>query len=167
VWLVAMVWRKANWRDLGVRAFRPLVGCLAPVAFLMAAIWVEVIWGLVLHFMHWSGQASLAPLLGKTPLTVALAFAGVAVVTPFAEELFFRGFLYPALRARLGIVLGLAISSAFFALLHLTPTVLPPLLFMGVSLGVLYEATGSIWPSVLLHSAVNSLALVATLLATR
>jgi uncharacterized protein len=167
VWIIAVLWRKASWRDLGVRGFRPLAGCLGPVVLFMVALWAELLWGLVMRHMHWTGQESLAPLLGKSPLTVALTFAGVAVAAPIAEELFFRGFIYPALRARVGVVLGLVITSAFFALLHLTPTVLPTLFVIGAGLGVLYEATGSIWPGVFMHSAINSLALIATLLSTR
>ena len=47
----------------------------------------------------------------------ALALFGV-FVAPFVEELFFRGFLYPALERWIGVVAGLVVTSAAFALLH-------------------------------------------------
>lgn len=47
----------------------------------------------------------------------ALALFGV-FVAPIVEELFFRGFLYPALERWIGVVGGLVLTSAAFSLLH-------------------------------------------------
>jgi membrane protease YdiL (CAAX protease family) len=47
----------------------------------------------------------------------ALALFGV-FVAPVVEELFFRGFLYPALERWIGVVGGLVVTSAAFSLLH-------------------------------------------------
>lgn len=47
----------------------------------------------------------------------ALALFGV-FVAPVVEELFFRGFLYPALERWIGVVAGLVLTSAAFSLLH-------------------------------------------------
>jgi membrane protease YdiL (CAAX protease family) len=47
----------------------------------------------------------------------ALALFGI-FVAPFVEELFFRGFLYPALERWVGVVAGLVLTSAAFSLLH-------------------------------------------------
>jgi len=46
-----------------------------------------------------------------------LAIFGV-VVAPLMEELFFRGFLYPVLARRLGMVLGIVLTGLGFALVH-------------------------------------------------
>jgi membrane protease YdiL (CAAX protease family) len=47
----------------------------------------------------------------------ALALFGV-FVAPIVEEIFFRGFLYPALERWVGVVAGLVLTSAAFSLLH-------------------------------------------------
>jgi membrane protease YdiL (CAAX protease family) len=47
----------------------------------------------------------------------ALALFGV-FIAPVVEELFFRGFLYPALERWIGVVGGLVVTSAAFSLLH-------------------------------------------------
>lgn len=47
----------------------------------------------------------------------ALALFGI-LVAPFVEELFFRGFLYPALERWVGVAAGLVLTSAAFSLLH-------------------------------------------------
>lgn len=47
----------------------------------------------------------------------ALALFGV-FVAPFVEELFFRGFLYPALERWIGVVGGVVLTSVAFSLLH-------------------------------------------------
>lgn len=47
----------------------------------------------------------------------ALALFGI-LVAPVVEEIFFRGFLYPALERWIGVVAGLVLTSAAFSLLH-------------------------------------------------
>jgi membrane protease YdiL (CAAX protease family) len=47
----------------------------------------------------------------------AMMIFGV-VVAPFMEELFFRGFLYPVLVRRLGVLAAVIVTAALFALIH-------------------------------------------------
>lgn len=47
----------------------------------------------------------------------ALAAFGI-MVAPLVEELFFRGFLYPAISRWAGVVLAVAVTAAAFSLLH-------------------------------------------------
>lgn len=46
-----------------------------------------------------------------------MAFFGVAVA-PFVEEMFFRGFLYPVIARRLGMVVGVVLTAIAFAFIH-------------------------------------------------
>jgi CAAX protease family protein len=80
-----------------------------------------------------------------------------ALLAPLAEELFYRGFLYGGLRRRLGPMAAVVITSLLFALDHLigggyTLADVGAVAIIGVSLCLLYEITGSIWPCVALHS---------------
>ena len=86
-------------------------------------------------------------------------FAIVGVLAPFAEEVFFRGFMLAALASLLGGMRGAILSSAMFSVLHLNASTLLPIFVMGMLLAWLYLRTGSIWPSVVAHAAQNILAL--------
>ena len=62
--------------------------------------------------------------LGVDESTFALVAAGllVIVVAPIAEEFFFRGFFYSALRSRFGVLTAAAIDGLVFGLIHFTGT---------------------------------------------
>lgn len=88
------------------------------------------------------------------PLLVGGFFA------PFAEELYFRGFVYPVFRSRYGVLPAILISSCFFSALHLDLIRFLPLFLGGVFLALIYERTGSLLPSVIAHSTWNITATV-------
>jgi uncharacterized protein len=88
-----------------------------------------------------------------------LAVFGVTVA-PLMEELFFRGFLYPALARPLGIRWSVAITSFAFALVHssqLANSWAPLLLLFGVGLvlTITRVRTASVLPGFFIHSAYN------------
>ena len=87
----------------------------------------------------------------------------IVVIGPFTEEVFFRGFIFPALRARLGLGLALVVSGAIFAVFHVDPKVMLPIFVTGVMLAWLYHKTGSIWPPLVAHALQNALALAVSL----
>lgn len=91
---------------------------------------------------------------------VILTVIALAVVTPIAEEIFFRGFLLRGLVNRWGVAPGIIVSAAVFAGLHFQPPVIVPVFITGLLLGALYWQTGSLWPGILVHAAQN---LIATL----
>ena len=87
----------------------------------------------------------------------------IVVIGPFTEEVFFRGFIFPALRAWLGLGLALVVSGAIFAVFHVDPKVMLPIFVTGVMLAWLYHKTGSIWPPLVAHALQNALALAVSL----
>lgn len=84
----------------------------------------------------------------------------VGVLTPLAEELFFRGALmgWMMLRRfpRWRVIL---LPALLFAIMHLNPVGILPIFFLALLLGYLRWATGSLWPSVALHMFNNLLVL--------
>lgn len=68
-----------------------------------------------------------------------LLFLGIGIEAAITEETIFRGYLQPALIARFGLVLGIFIGAAFFALYHLNmrPSALLGKLLIGLILGAL------------------------------
>lgn len=161
-WVFSVHKYGARWRDLGLRRFHAGRGCLAVAGLFCMSLWVNLLWGLVLVWLKWPGQREILPLFGEGAAGLALAGLGLGVVAPFAEEVFFRGFVFAALSKRLGLWRAVAIDALLFAVLHFTPSVILPLFILGVALCLLYRFTGSIWPGILLHASINSLALAAT-----
>jgi membrane protease YdiL (CAAX protease family) len=65
---------------------------------------------------------------------------GVGFLAPVAEELFFRGFLYTALRQRLGLAAAVMISSLVFALGHIDALgVVAASFIMGIAIALVHE----------------------------
>jgi uncharacterized protein len=87
----------------------------------------------------------------------------VVAVAPVVEELFFRGFLFQALRNSWGTVLGVAGSAAIFSAIHFEPDKFVPLFILGVALALLFQKTRSLWPCIALHAINNSLAFAVSL----
>lgn len=164
VWAFALRRPGVSWRDLGLRGFRPLTGCLAAIGFLYLSFSVNVLWGLVLRWLGWPGQPDVRLLFGSGPLGLGLAFVSAGIVAPLAEEVFFRGFAFPPLRRRLGLWPAIIVNAALFTALHFTPTVFPPLFLLGVLFCLLYTHTGSLWPGIILHASVNTFSLLVTYL---
>jgi membrane protease YdiL (CAAX protease family) len=94
---------------------------------------------------------------GLATLAIGILVVGVA---PFAEEFFFRGFFYGALRTSFAWFPAALIDGVVFGLVH-APTgieAVPPLIALGFAFCMCYEATGSIYPTIALHALNNMLA---------
>ncbi len=87
----------------------------------------------------------------------------IGVLVPIGEELFFRGFVYGAVRAHRGVPLAVGLSALLFALAHQYVFDFLPILVLGVILAVLYERTRTLLPGVVVHG-VNNIVAVLVLL---
>jgi membrane protease YdiL (CAAX protease family) len=104
--------------------------------------------------------------LGADEGTAGLVIAGfmVIAVAPVAEELFFRGFFYRALRTRFSVVAAALIDGLLFGAIHFDFSgadallILPPLAVLGAVFCLVYEKTGSLFPVIALHAINNALA---------
>lgn len=98
-----------------------------------------------------------------TGLKLMLMAFGVAILTPIAEELFFRGFLLSLYAKKVKFLVGIFVSAALFGLAHLQLNVSVDTLLFGIALGLLTWQTESIYPAIALHILKNGLALTAIL----
>lgn len=73
------------------------------------------------------------------------------LIGPVVEEIFFRGFIYPVLKEKLGSFKGVILSSLLFAGLHMTWIGFTPILILGILLAYLYEKNGTLIPSITVH----------------
>lgn len=86
-----------------------------------------------------------------------IPFIVTAIFAPISEELYFRGFLYPALRRRIGVKGGIVVASLIFGGLHYDLVRMIPLVFGGIWLNWLYERSGTIYAPMMAHSAWNGI----------
>jgi membrane protease YdiL (CAAX protease family) len=154
-----------NWRDLGFRGVRlwkdlkvGLAGYLAvlPVFFL-----VLIAVAFVAYFLSYEPPPH--PLVEifleeekRAPGIVVYSVFLACVAGPFLEEIFFRGFCYPAFKKRWGVFWALVLSASFFALIHQNLFAFWPIFVLGFGLGYLYEKRGTLVPSIVLHIVHNS-----------
>ncbi len=97
---------------------------------------------------------------------VLFAF-GWGVFPPIGEELFFRAFLFAALRRRMKAGYAILLSAVAFALIHYPPGVSPlhltltriePMvstLILGTVTAIIYEYSGCILSSIMIHMGLN------------
>ena len=78
---------------------------------------------------------------------------------PLCEELLFRGLGFAAISRY-----AVPITATAFAIAHGLPELLPPVFVAGLVLGELRRRTGSLWPGVCAHAAVNLIGIVAAVL---
>ncbi|ABI66395.1 MULTISPECIES: CPBP family intramembrane glutamic endopeptidase [Maricaulis] len=79
------------------------------------------------------------------------------LVTPFAEEVFFRGFLFRWMSGNRPVWLAALVSSVMFGVAHILPPQAISAVLMALILCWLYWRTGSIWPAVVAHITNNAL----------
>jgi uncharacterized protein len=140
-------WPAVGWAALGMLCFYVFAG----------------VYGAILDP---DAEQDITESLGADDGTFGLILAGlmVIVVAPAAEEFFFRGFFYRALRTRFGVFAAAAIDGALFGVIHFDFSgadallILPPLGVLGFVFCLVYERTGSLYPVIALHALNNSVA---------
>ena len=96
--------------------------------------------------------------LQGTPRQIVLAMIGGVLLAPLVEEIIFRGLLQRLVARAWGPWPGIVISALVFAIIHGEPWFLFGLIAVGLVLGYLFEATGSLgacWAAHALHNAVS------------
>ena len=88
---------------------------------------------------------------------------GLALLSGFAEELFFRG-LGVTVLSTFGPVVAIAGTAIVFGLAHGILVALPPLVVFAVGLAWIRLRAGSLWPCIIAHSAYNAIGLAAAAL---
>lgn len=140
----------------------------------VVAIFVSAIGGVIWKLISGDDAPSNGEFLPKTPgvLGGILLFILIAVLTPLAEELFFRGLVLRSIGRRWNLTAAVVASSALFGLLHATAgtDLVMGLYFAAVT--AIYGAVlallvvrsgGRLGPSVVAHACINGVAVIALL----
>jgi membrane protease YdiL (CAAX protease family) len=149
--LSSLGWRRTSPRVL---LYAALGGVALP--FIISAI------GAILHTPK--APTEMDELMKSLPV-VPLALMA-AVLAPFFEELFFRGFLQPLLTRTFGLVLGILLTATLFGVLHAAEysfvwQYVVAIGVVGVALGSVRAWTNSIVPGTIMHGCFNGLQVIA------
>lgn len=122
---------------------------LAPV-MLVSTIIVNLISAVFQDAVGITFESGMEDMTAEGPFaSIILAFA-LAVIPAIVEEFCIRGVVLQPLR-RYGDKFAIVMSAAVFSVLHGNMVQIPYALVAGIYLGYLCVATGSIWPSIVLH----------------
>ncbi len=90
-------------------------------------------------------------------------FIQACIIAPIAEEILFRGFLYPVLKRFTQPFAAAVIVAGIFAIAHpVNAASLAPLFVFGILLVICYEWTGTLLAPILVHFGFNAFNLVYT-----
>ncbi|MDP3387591.1 MAG: ABC transporter permease subunit [Eubacteriales bacterium] len=158
---IAILWYlKASLKDsLGIKA-PSIVG-------LFGGFWVWIAaFSLVIIY-----QLMITPYISQAPTLIELEeqmkalspvrlFLIIALTPGICEEILFRGFALRPLEKTLGPKWAILVTSLAFAIVHLDFIRLIPTFILGVAFGFVAVKTRSIFPSIILHTLNNSVALL-------
>jgi hypothetical protein len=157
---IPISWSEAFGLEAPGRAKAVLWGAAGAVLFLPAGLGLQSLLGFLVELVtrHPAAPQELVNVLQKADLPWwEQVFAGVlaVMIAPVAEEMLFRGILYPTLKQRGFPRAAWWVTSLLFAGVHCNGLSFLPLLVFSLVLIYLYEKTGSLWASITAHSLFN------------
>jgi CAAX protease family protein len=160
-----------TWSDLGLRPL-PLEYTLryGLAAGLAGLVVIDLIGSFIAQFgLRPNQMQQFEFVLSEGPLAFGLLLVAAAVIAPFGEELFFRGFLFGIYRRKQPLWLAYVVSSVLFTILHLEPNRMNLSQMAGLSVGIfllamllawVYQHTDSLYPGMLAHAINNATGLI-------
>jgi len=146
-------------RKAGINVLR---GAIAIVAAFPLAVGAGHL-GRALHIAITDSKPVVHPVIEQVTSAgiaeVAALVAVACVAAPLAEEIFFRGFLYPSIRDRFGVAAGAVVSSLLFASVHPGLPNQMATFVLGVVFCLVYERSGTLVAPVVAHAIFNAVEL--------
>ena len=128
-------------------------------AYLFAGVALAIVLQALAHFLPMPKELPIDRFFQTTIEAWSLSLFGITMA-PLLEEFFFRGFLYPVLVRKFGVVAAIVLTSAGFGLIHapqLGRAWAPVLVvfLVGLTLTITRALTKSVAASLLIHIAYN------------
>lgn len=122
---------------------------ITPILFIIVYINSEIL-----------GLRQVAPIVEATfsltnPYTQIVILLNVLIISPIAEELFFRYLLNGCLKKELGVWLSIFLGGMIFAAVHSNASDFFPLAVLGITLSYIYELKKSITIVIIAHLLFN------------
>ena len=163
VWFFAIRPRGGTWALLGFRRVKPISTTLIVVfgvAIAQSAVvgYTLLVQQLGIEFLI---PDSLPREWANDPVSFAIIAISAVIVAPLVEEIFFRGFIYQALRRTMAILPAALLTSLVFGIAHIDPAIIIPIALVGMILLGIYRWTGNLWSSIITHAGYNAVAVAA------
>lgn len=150
--------RKAGLRALGINlknfSRNVFYGITGYISLVPVLILILIITAVVINVTKYTPERQpVVELFLKEKGGAFLAYTSLfaAIIGPIVEELFFRGFMYGALKKYIGIFWSMIATAALFAALHTHIVGFFPIFALGILLAYLYEKTGTLVSSITVH----------------
>ncbi|MCL4377208.1 MAG: CPBP family intramembrane metalloprotease [Actinobacteria bacterium] len=159
VWFFAIYWRRASFKDLGLKYYSIIKTIWYSFLALLLIILINFAYVFIMtRVFNIAPSASKIEELAKNKnVSSTMLMIVVSVVAPVCEEIFFRGFLFQGFRKKWGTFAGILISSFLFAAAHLDLYNFLPLMAIGWILAYIFFKTKSLFPVIFLHATYNLL----------
>ncbi len=152
-------------KDFLQNAFLGLLGYMAFLPALVAVVFISYCMGNYFNIKPQSQPLFDLFMEEKRISILIILTLFVVVIGPIIEEIFFRGFLYSAFKKRFSVFSGMLLTSLIFAGLHMNALGFLPILVLAFVLVYMFEKTGSLIPSIIIHCAHNGMIVVFLFLA--
>jgi len=157
VWFFAIFLRRASLKDLGLRYYSIIKTIWYTFLSLLIIFFISFLYVFVMNWLFGieAPSSKIEELIANRSISTNILLIVVAVVAPFCEEIYFRGFLYSAFKKSWGVNTALFLSSLLFALAHMEIYSFIPLVVIGWLLAYIFEKTKSLFPTIFLHAIYN------------
>lgn len=163
VWLLAVRrYAKGGWAAVGLRSPVSFMALLLAPIILLGSLGFTTLYETALRSVGLEslvGESLPHEMIGEGIFRV-MTIALIAGMIPVIEEIFFRGFLFAGLAARFGVLTGLIVSAAIFAIAHADVKVMMPIFVTGLLFGWAYHKTKTLWVPIAAHACQNLAALM-------
>ncbi len=138
------------------------------VVFPIVVLSMNVVWDLLFKDL-WGDeitQQTPVELFQKSEDVVlrSLIVISACVIAPISEEIIFRGFIYATLKRYTERFFAAAVTSALFAIAHVSVPQMASLWLLAMFLTLAYELTGCLWVPILMHAIFNGVQTIFLLL---
>jgi len=159
VWLIALKLRGQSWSAVGFRrcgiGWIIAAGLLAVIGSIANLILAKLMIALI---PDWSVFTASRFAIGDgSGLQMAVLIGLTILITPIAEEIFFRGFLFQWMATYRPIWLAVLASSVMFGVSHIIPPQIIVASLMSLLILYLFVKSRSIWPCIVCHITNNAL----------
>ncbi|MCL2038777.1 CPBP family intramembrane metalloprotease [Candidatus Saccharibacteria bacterium] len=140
-----------KWSEIGF-------GFLGVFLYFIASVLVMALARQLLSFVDWDQVQDVGLPNALYGANLLAAFVFICVITPFFEELIFRGLVFGRLRVKFGFILSATITSLLFAVAHGQWNVAIDVFVLSMVACGAREITGNINASIIMHMLKNMLA---------
>ena len=151
-------WSALGWRRVSLRQTALYLAAILVIFMVVVNVALIMVSVLVPHFDPNQAQQNEFTHAGGHN---NLALIALVLLPPVLEETIFRGFVFPAIAKRAGLIWGAVLSSVIFGIAHWQANISIYTFVLGLLLCFMYVRLRSIVPGILLHMVNNYLAFIA------